>query len=221
MYVCSNNVFFFQVKKEIEKCYGLIRRLGRGVVYLGSARLGPDHPHFVRAFQLAKGIADLLDCTTWSGAGPGLMDVVTTGALEAGKSVGGFKIGKEAGQWTATDIHPYLPLDSHLTCRKHGLVDAAVRTVSSEKTAVVALPGEIGTLDEAFETSSMIVRGGVLSQKVKFRPCGKSATPTQKLWLIWQNIIESLVPMNIGASPTYNMMAKLYLLQVRLMYHKL
>ncbi|KAH6778570.1 putative lysine decarboxylase family protein [Perilla frutescens var. frutescens] len=150
-----------EVKKEIEKCYGLIRRLGRGVVYLGSARLGPDHPHYVRAFQLAKGIADLLDCTTWSGAGPGLMDAVTKGALEAGKPVGGFKIGKEAGQWTATDIHPYLPLDSYLTCRffsarKHGLVDAAVRTVSSEKTAVVALPGGIGTLDEAFEVLALI-----------------------------------------------------------------
>lgn len=45
------------------------------------------------------------------------MDAVTKGALEAGKPVGGFKIGKEAGQWTATDIHPYLPLDSYLTCR--------------------------------------------------------------------------------------------------------
>lgn len=45
------------MKKEIEKCYGLIQRLGRGVVYLGSARLGPDHPHFVKAFQLAKEVS--------------------------------------------------------------------------------------------------------------------------------------------------------------------
>ncbi|XP_057765548.1 cytokinin riboside 5'-monophosphate phosphoribohydrolase LOG2 [Salvia miltiorrhiza] len=150
-----------EVKREIENCYELIRRLGRGVVYLGSARLGPGHPHFVRSFQLAKGIANLLDCATWSGAGPGLMDAVTKGALEAGKPVGGFKIGKEAGQWTATDVHPYLPLDSYLTCRffsarKHGLVDAGVRAVSSEKTAFVALPGGIGTLDEAFEILALI-----------------------------------------------------------------
>lgn len=62
-------------------------------------------------------IASLLDSTTWSGAGPGLMDAVTKGAMEAGKPVGGFKIGKEAGQWTATNIHPYLPSDSYLTCR--------------------------------------------------------------------------------------------------------
>lgn len=71
-----------------------------------------------------------MDATTWSGAGPGLMDAVTKGALEAGKPVGGFKIGKEAGQWTTTDVHPYLPLDSYLTCRWNSrklLLDCVVR----------------------------------------------------------------------------------------------
>lgn len=62
-------------------------------------------------------IASLLNCTSWSGAGPGLMDAVTKGALEAKKPVGGFKIGKEAGEWTATNFHSYLPSDSYLTCR--------------------------------------------------------------------------------------------------------
>ncbi|TXG67423.1 hypothetical protein EZV62_008698 [Acer yangbiense] len=106
-------------------------------------------------------IANLLDCTTWSGAGPGLMDAVTKGALEAGKLVGGFKIGKEAGEWTASNFHPYLPSETYLMCRffsarKHGLVDAAVRSSSSERTAVVALPGGIGTLDEMFEILALI-----------------------------------------------------------------
>ncbi|KAI3456849.1 hypothetical protein Pfo_013512 [Paulownia fortunei] len=150
-----------EVKKEIEQCYELIQRLGRGVVYLGSSRLGPNHPHYVQAFELGKEIANLLNCTSWSGAGPGLMDAVTKGALQAGKPVGGFKIGKEAGEWTASNFHPYLPLDNYLTCRffsarKHGLVDAAVRATSSDKTAFVALPGGIGTLDEAFEILALI-----------------------------------------------------------------
>ncbi|KAL2495997.1 putative lysine decarboxylase family protein [Forsythia ovata] len=150
-----------EVKKEIEQCYKLIQRLGRGVVYLGSSRLGPNHPHYAEAFELGKEIASLLDCTSWSGAGPGLMDAVTKGALQAGKPVGGFKIAKEAGEWTATNFHPYLPLDCYLTCRffsarKHGLVDAAVRATGSDRTAVVALPGGIGTLDEAFEILALI-----------------------------------------------------------------
>ena len=45
------------------------------------------------------------------------MNAATQGALQAGKTVGGFKIGKEAGEWTATSFHPYLPSDSYLTCR--------------------------------------------------------------------------------------------------------
>lgn len=150
-----------EVRKEIERCYELIHKLGRGVVYLGSSRIGFNHPHYLQALELGREIASLLDSTTWSGAGPGLMDAVTKGAMEAGKPVGGFKIGKEASQWTATNIHPYLPSDSYLTCRffsarKHGLVDAVVRSCRCERTAVVALPGGIGTLDEVFEILALI-----------------------------------------------------------------
>ncbi|KAJ0102829.1 hypothetical protein Patl1_04034 [Pistacia atlantica] len=150
-----------EVRKEIEQCYQLIRRLGRGVVYLGSSRMGPDHPHHVQALELTEQIANLLDCTTWSGVGPGLMDAVTKGAMQAGKPVGGLKIDKEAGEWTASKFHPYLPSESYLTCRffsarKHGMVDAAVRNSSSIRTAVVSLPGGIGTLDEMFEILALI-----------------------------------------------------------------
>lgn len=58
-----------------------------------------------------------MNCTTWSGAGPGLMDAATKGALDAGQRVAGLKIGKEAGEWTASNFHPYLPAESYLTCR--------------------------------------------------------------------------------------------------------
>ncbi|XP_043810892.1 probable cytokinin riboside 5'-monophosphate phosphoribohydrolase LOGL10 isoform X2 [Manihot esculenta] len=148
-------------KKEIGQCYELIQRLGRGVVYLGSSRMGPDHPHYLKAWELGREVAKLLDCTSWTGAGPGLMDAATKGALEAGKPVGGFKIDREAGEWTASNFHPFLSSKTYLTCRffsarKHGLVDAAVRNFSSERTAVVALPGGIGTLDEMFEILALI-----------------------------------------------------------------
>ncbi|TKY46979.1 cytokinin riboside 5'-monophosphate phosphoribohydrolase LOGL5 [Spatholobus suberectus] len=43
-----------EVREEIKKCYELINRLGRGVVYLGSSRMGPGHSHYVQAQGLAK-----------------------------------------------------------------------------------------------------------------------------------------------------------------------
>ncbi|CAL9053490.1 unnamed protein product, partial [Musa banksii] len=151
-----------EVKREIQRCYGLVHKLGRGVVYLGSSRVQVGHPHYEQAMQLAREVALLLDCTTWTGAGPGLMDAAFKGALEAKKPVGGFKIARESGEWTSSNFHPYLPPETYLTCsrffsaRKHGLVDAAVRNNPSDMTAVVALPGGIGTLDEVFEILALI-----------------------------------------------------------------
>lgn len=152
-----------EVKRELERCYNLIKKLGRGVVYLGSSRFNSEHSHYKQTFELGREVAKLLDCTTWTGAGPGLMDAAVKGALAAKKPVGGFKIGREAGEWTSSNFHPYLPVDNYLTCRffsarKHGLVDAAMRN-SSEMTAVVGLPGGVGTLDEIFEFLSLIQLG--------------------------------------------------------------
>lgn len=42
------------------------------------------------------------------------------------------------------------------SARKHGLVDAAVREGPTDRTAVVALPGGIGTLGEMFEILALI-----------------------------------------------------------------
>lgn len=150
-----------EVREEISRCYELVSRLGRGAVYLGSSRVPATHPHYHQTAELAREVAKLLDCTTWTGAGPGLMDAANQGALEADKPVGGFKIGKEAGEWTSSNFHPYLPSESYHTCRffsarKHGLVDAVVRNNATDKTAIVALPGGIGTLDEVFEIMALI-----------------------------------------------------------------
>ena len=67
------------VHHELLECYALIEKLGRGVVYYGSARLKQDSPHWACAVELGKQVAELLGCTTWSGGGPGMMEAATAG----------------------------------------------------------------------------------------------------------------------------------------------
>lgn len=55
------SLFCIQVKKEILKCYELIHKLGKGVVYMGSSRTKPDHPHFVQAMELGREVKPFLD----------------------------------------------------------------------------------------------------------------------------------------------------------------
>jgi predicted Rossmann-fold nucleotide-binding protein len=149
------------VAAEMRACYDVVERMGRGAVYLGSARVPEDHPHFAAARALARDVAETYDCTTWSGLGAGMMEAVTRGGMDAGKPVAGFMILLEAGgARQASRKHPYLPPETYHTAsffsaRKHGLVDAGVRVEENSRTAFFALPGGVGTLDEIFEVLAL------------------------------------------------------------------
>ena len=146
----------------MRECFEMVARMGRGAVYLGSARVPEHHPHFQAAKELARDVAAALNCTTWSGLGPGMMEAVTQGGIAAGKPVSGFMILLEAGgQRQAARRHPYLPQDvyhttSFFSARKHGLVDAGMRCAHTDRTAFFALPGGVGTLDEMFEVLALL-----------------------------------------------------------------
>ena len=71
------------VQKEMLEAYALIEKLGRGVVYYGSARLKSTSAHWDRARALGRDVAKLLGCTTWSGGGPGMMEAATLGTCYA------------------------------------------------------------------------------------------------------------------------------------------
>ena len=156
------------IGEELDVVYDLVERNGRGAIYLGSSRIDKEHVYFARSKSLAKAVGVLLECTTWSGIGPGLMDAVTLGGLEAnGKASGililmGEKEEREDVEGKVmrrqkTRKHPYLNESQYATCsffsaRKHGLVDAGVRNGKEDtKTAFFCLPGGIGTMDEFAE----------------------------------------------------------------------
>lgn len=152
------------ISAELDTVYSLVESNGRGAIYLGSSRIKEGHDVFERSKRLATSVALLLECTTWSGIGPGLMDAVTLGGLEANGKASGILIlmgekEEQTGKITRqkTRKHPYLKESQYCACsffsaRKHGLVDAGVRDgKESTKTAFFCLPGGIGTLDEFAE----------------------------------------------------------------------
>ncbi|CAK0780061.1 hypothetical protein CVIRNUC_004926 [Coccomyxa viridis] len=150
------------VQKEMLEAYALIERLGRGVVYYGSARLKSSSAHWGRAQALGRDVAKLLGCTTWSGGGPGMMEAATLGAMDAGLPVGGIRISREAG--TTVRTASYLPIDCAVFCRflssrKVALVDAGVRATEKDRSAYIFLPGGLGTLDELAEIMTLMQLG--------------------------------------------------------------
>ncbi|XRB15971.1 cytokinin riboside 5'-monophosphate phosphoribohydrolase [Pseudoscourfieldia marina] len=149
------------IKGEVDVCYELVQRQGRGFVYLGSSRAAPSSSHYQLTRDLARQIHTLYPSSTcWSGAGPGLMEACTLGARDAGARVAGLKIywgeALEDDDAVSKTTHPYLTHEEHavlyfFSARKHGLVDAGVRAQETDRTAFIALPGGVGTLDELLE----------------------------------------------------------------------
>ena len=149
------------VNKELVACYELVHRLGRGAVYYGSARLKAESPLFGEAMELSSQVAQLLNCTTWTGGGPGMMHAATLGAEKAEMPVGGIRIQREAGTNVLSSAKPIVPPECSVICkflsaRKVALVDAGVRQRAEDKTAFIYLPGGVGTMDELFEGLTLI-----------------------------------------------------------------
>eukprot|EP00897_Mesotaenium_endlicherianum_P007989 jgi/Mesen1/7218/ME000371S06285 len=148
------------VMSETKACYDLVETLGRGLVYMGSARIPEQHVLFQQCQELSYEAALLLGSTSWSGVGPGAMEASIRGALQAGRQAAGFKIVFEAGQ-APSYVHPRLPENTYLVCksisaRKQGLINAGIRTKPNEKTAFVALPGGVGTIDELSDVLALM-----------------------------------------------------------------
>lgn len=142
-----------KVAQEMLECYRIIEKVGRGVVYLGSARTRPGEEEYELARELGAEIENLLHIPAWSGAGPGAMEAPLRGAKEAGGMVGGIKIILSHEQTmfeqkinAALDDTDVAQCDKFAP-RKIGLVDAGM----GPDGLFVAFPGGFGTFDELFE----------------------------------------------------------------------
>jgi len=116
------------------------------VTVFGSARFAEDHPYYILArsvgFELAKA-----GFTVVTGGGPGIMEAANRGAKEAGgRSIG-------CNIRLASPQAPNAYLDSFVTF-KYFFVRKVMLVKYSY--AFMVLPGGFGTLDEAFETATLV-----------------------------------------------------------------
>jgi hypothetical protein len=138
---------------EICKGFEALDSIGSCVTVFGSARFSEDHPYYRMARELGGRLAEA-GCTVMTGGGSGIMEAANRGAYEAGgKSIGcNIRLPKEQRP------NPYLDRFvefEHFFVRKMMLVKYS--------RAFVVMPGGFGTLDELFETVTLIQTGKIRS----------------------------------------------------------
>jgi len=121
------------------------------VTIFGSARFTEGHPYYELARELGFSLAQA-GFAVMTGAGPGLMEAANRGAKEAG----GLSVG--ANIRLPSEQQPNAYLDRHVEF-EHFFVRKVMLVKHS--CAFVVLPGGFGTLDEVFETLTLMQTGKI------------------------------------------------------------
>jgi len=122
------------------------------VSIFGSARVDEDHPAYVAARAAGRGFARA-GFAVVTGGGPGVMEAANRGAKEGGGLSVGFNIELPHEQFANRYLDIGLTF-KHFYVRKTMFVKAAE--------GFVIFPGGFGTMDELFESLTLIQTGKVL-----------------------------------------------------------
>lgn len=136
---------------ETMKGFRGLHFVGPCVTVFGSARFHEDHPHYKMAQAVGAELAHA-GFTVMTGGGPGIME----GANRGAKDAGGRSIGCNIELPHEQDPNPYL--DRMIEFRYFFIRKVMLVKYSY---AFVALPGGFGTLDEIFETATLIQTGKI------------------------------------------------------------
>ena len=140
-----------RVFTELIRGFRALHFVGPCVTVFGSARFKEDHPYYALAREIGRGLAEL-GFTVVTGGGPGIMEAANRGAREArGRSIG-------CNIELPVEQTPNAYLDRWITFR-HFFVRKVMLVKYSY--AFIALPGGFGTLDEIFETATLIQTGKI------------------------------------------------------------
>jgi uncharacterized protein (TIGR00730 family) len=142
-----------RIADEFQEGFVAVDRIGAPAVSVfGSARIRPDSAEYAQAREVGRRLAEA-GFAVVTGGGPGVMEAANRGAREGGGVSVGFNIELPHEQHE----NPYVDIGvtfHHFYARKTMFVKAAE--------GFVIFPGGFGTLDELFESLTLIQTGKVL-----------------------------------------------------------
>jgi uncharacterized protein (TIGR00730 family) len=128
------------------KGFRTLHFVGPCVTVFGSARFGEDHPYYIQAREISAKLAEQ-GFTIMTGGGPGIMEAANRGA----KDVNGASVGCNIVLPHEQKHNPYM--DKFVNIDYFFVRKELLRKYSF---AFVIMPGGFGTLDEFFETLTLI-----------------------------------------------------------------
>ncbi len=144
----ENSWTMFKVLAELVDGFERLNKIGPCVAIYGSARTKPDEKYYKETVALSQELVKE-GFGIISGGGPGIMEAANKGAhLEGGISVGlNIELPFEQGG------NQYVDKDKHINHRYFFIRKVMFVKYSQ---ALIAMPGGFGTLDELFETITLI-----------------------------------------------------------------
>lgn len=147
----SEFLYVIRIASQFIRGFRKLHFVGPCVTVFGSARFGEDNEYYQRTVELGAALSRL-GFTIMTGGGPGIMEAAPRGA----KSVGGRTVGCNIELPHEQKPNPYLDVVvtfRHFFVRKVLLVKYSF--------AFVVMPGGAGTMDELFETLTLIQTGKI------------------------------------------------------------
>jgi hypothetical protein len=138
--------FAWRVFRQFIRGFRTLHFVGPCITVFGSARFDEQHEYYKAAREFGKRIADI-GFTTMTGGGPGIMEAANRGAFENNGQSVGCNIQLPFEQKPNPYMHDSITFE-HFFVRKVLLIKYSY--------AFIIMPGGFGTLDEFFETLTLI-----------------------------------------------------------------
>jgi len=140
--------FFFVIRvlREFIRGFRTLHFVGPCITVFGSARFKEGHPYYEKAYEIGKRIGQS-GVTVMTGGGPGIMEAANRGAFENNGVSVGCKIELPFEQDANPYMHKWVTF-RYFFIRKVLLVKYSI--------AFIVMPGGFGTMDEFWETLTLI-----------------------------------------------------------------